>query len=374
MKRILSLAVLVAALIALGLLIGCNSGDSRSPVSSFLHGQTQTEDNGLSLTADPSSIVIDLGDPGSPIDPATNKRYEDSKLTAEVLDDQGTPLAGVEVTFSSSGGQLASKGDPVTTNDEGLAADTLRVSEDDPEEIEAKVTHEEREATVTISKTILQPNRPPVADAGGEQQVYCDSPEGATVTLDGSGSSDEDSTPGTNDDIVRFEWFEDFELGSEEFLGAGETIEVTFAVGQHAVTLQVTDSADETDTDETTVEVIDNTPPEVRLELNRSELWPPNHKMVDVHASVYVADCSPVTITLMEVSSNEPDNGIGDGNHEPDIMGADTGTEDYHFRLRAERAGGGSGRVYTIRYHVVDAAGFETTATAYVTVPHDQGH
>jgi hypothetical protein len=138
--------------------------------------------------------------------------------------------------------------------------------------------------------------------------------------------------------------------------------------------LKVTDTEDATDTDETTVEVIDNSAPVVRLELDPGDLWPPNHKMVDVHANVIVEDCSPVTITLLEVFSNEPDNGTGDGNHEPDIMGADVGTEDYHFKLRAERSGGGDGRVYTIRYHVVDDAGYETTATAYVTVPHDQGH
>jgi hypothetical protein len=374
MRRTLTLAAAVAFLLALALPTGCNNS-SQDPVGSFLSGQAQQEENGLSLQADPSEIVIDLGDPGSPTDPNNdNKRYEDTKLTAEVLDEQGEPMAEVEVTFSSTGGALASAGNPVTTNAEGLAGDTLRVYEDDPEEIEVTVTEGERSTTITIPKTIDQPNRPPVADAGEPQQVYCDSSEGATVTLDGSASTDEDSTPGTNDDIETFDWYEDFELGSETYLGEGETIDVTFGVGLHTVTLKVTDTEDATDSDETTVEVIDNSAPVVRLELDPGDLWPPNHKMVDVHANVIVADCSPVTITLLEVYSNEPDNGTGDGNHEPDIMGADTGTEDYDFQLRAERSGNGSGRIYTIRYHVVDDAGYETTATAYVTVPHDQGH
>jgi hypothetical protein len=95
--------------------------------------------------------------------------------------------------------------------------------------------------------------------------------------------------------------------------------------------------------------------------------------MVDIHATLDVADCSPVTIVLVSVTSNEPDNDIGDGNHEPDVMGVDEGTEDYEFQVRAERAGPGSGRVNTEVYVVTDEGGLETWATATIEVPHDQG-
>jgi endo-1,4-beta-xylanase len=88
---------------------------------------------------------------------------------------------------------------------------------------------------------------------------------------------------------------------------------------------------------------------------------------------VDVTDCSPVTVILESVTSNEPDDGIGDGNHEPDIVGADVGTEDYDFKVRAERSGTGMGRMYTVVYRVTDAGGLETLATATVRVPHDQG-
>jgi hypothetical protein len=54
-------------------------------------------------------------------------------------------------------------------------------------------------------------------------------------------------------------------------------------------------------------------------------------------------------------------------------MGAEIGTEDYDFQLRAERSGTGISRVYTVEYLVVDAAGLQTTAYAEVIVPHDQG-
>jgi len=73
------------------------------------------------------------------------------------------------------------------------------------------------------------------------------------------------------------------------------------------------------------------------------------------------------------VTSSEPDNGTGDGDTVGDIQGVELGSADYDFQVRAERAGGGPGRVYTALYKVVDAGGLESTATALITVPHDQG-
>jgi len=52
-------------------------------------------------------------------------------------------------------------------------------------------------------------------------------------------------------------------------------------------------------------------------------------------------------------------------------MGHDVGTADTEFQLRAERLGGGTGRIYTITYTASDASGNTATATATVTVPHD---
>jgi hypothetical protein len=41
--------------------------------------------------------------------------------------------------------------------------------------------------------------------------------------------------------------------------------------------------------------------------------------------------------------------------------------------LRADREGGGSGRLYTITLRCSDASGNAATRTAAVSVPHDQG-
>ena len=104
-------------------------------------------------------------------------------------------------------------------------------------------------------------------------------------------------------------------------------------------------------------------------------LWPPNHKMHDIWAELGISDCDDgPTIELVSVTSNEPPNANGDGNTEPDIMGVEAGTADLHFQVRAERQGGGSGRIYTAVYRVIDASGNSIEAQATVTVPHDQGH
>ena len=99
-------------------------------------------------------------------------------------------------------------------------------------------------------------------------------------------------------------------------------------------------------------------------------LWPANHKYVDVAATVIVSDNfdpAPV-VTLVSVTSNEPDNGPGDGNTTDDIVIVD----DTSFMLRAERAAGGDGRTYTVTYRVTDACGNSATDSLEVFVPHDR--
>jgi parallel beta-helix repeat protein len=103
-------------------------------------------------------------------------------------------------------------------------------------------------------------NEPPVANAGPDQTVEQESYAGAEVTLDGSGSTDPDSTEGTNDDIVSFEWYE----GGTP-LGSGEIMNRTFGLSSHTVTLVVTDSAGEVDDDEVVITVLDTTPPVITL-------------------------------------------------------------------------------------------------------------
>jgi len=106
-------------------------------------------------------------------------------------------------------------------------------------------------------------------------------------------------------------------------------------------------------------EVVDTTAPTLTVELEPSAAWPPNHKFVAVEAKVTAADACDAApeIRLVSVISNESENGQGDGSTSPDVRGALLGIDDRQFELRAERNGGGSGRVYTVTYEAEDASG-----------------
>ena len=120
------------------------------------------------------------------------------------------------------------------------------------------------------------------------------------------------------------------------------------------------------------LDLCEATPPQFdTLTVTPDTLWPANHKYVDVAATAVVSDNfdpSP-TVTLVSVTSNEPDNGEDDGNTVDDIVIVD----DYEFKLRAERSGIGTGRTYTITYEVTDSCGNSATASATVFVPLSQG-
>jgi subtilisin-like proprotein convertase family protein len=124
------------------------------------------------------------------------------------------------------------------------------------------------------------------------------------------------------------------------------------------------------------VMVNDEEDPTLVVTLSPDFLWPPNHRMMDVSATVTASDnCGSATVLLTSVMSNEADNsnGVGDGNTVNDIQGADTGTSDLMFSVRAERAGGGQGRFYTATYTATDGSGNTAVTGPTVFVPHDQG-
>jgi hypothetical protein len=147
-----------------------------------------------------------------------------------------------------------------------------------------------------------------------------------------------------------------------------------FPLGDTVVTFSAEDDSGNVGTCQATVSVVDTTPPEISVEVTPDELWPPRHKLVEVTATVTVSDiCDPnPVVTLVSITSNEPDNGLGDGNTTGDIQDALFGTDDRVFSLRAERAGGRKGRIYAILYSATDCSNNVATATATVTVAHDR--
>ncbi|HEY3177158.1 MAG TPA: hypothetical protein VGK94_15500 [Candidatus Polarisedimenticolia bacterium] len=231
----------------------------------------------------------------------------------------------------------------------------------------------ETQGTLAINRPC---NAPPTAAAGADLSAECSSPVGAGVTLDGSASSDVDSPPGTNGDIVQFEWFEDFGSPSQALLGAGETLNVTLPLGAHPVTLRVTDAAGESSLDGALVSVVDTIAPALAVAPSPATLWPPNHRMVPVQmaaAAQDLCDASP-SVALVSVVSSEPDDapGSGDGSTVNDIQDAAFGSPELGVTLRAERDATGRGRIYTVSYSAADASGNSVALSSLVSVPHDQ--
>jgi hypothetical protein len=140
-------------------------------------------------------------------------------------------------------------------------------------------------------------------------------------------------------------------------------IEVKAAIGAYSASASAT------------VSVEDHDPPVVGpLRVAPSVLWPPNHRLWPVAVEAEVSDTCDAApaLRLRSVSSNEPVDSNGDGSTAGDIVGAELGQPDFAVFLRAERAGGGAGRVYVLTYEAEDASGNSSTSAISVSVPHSR--
>lgn len=141
-----------------------------------------------------------------------------------------------------------------------------------------------------------------------------------------------------------------------------------YPVGDHTV---IVSAGDGTEVCEATLRVVDTLPP-VATPRSPVELWPPNHRLEDisVHDCVMIDDrCDrDVELYFTHITSDEPLNATGDGNTDADIVVRDCQT----VALRAERRGPEDGRVYSLGWRAVDAAGLSVEGTCKVVVPHDQ--
>jgi hypothetical protein len=203
-------------------------------------------------------------------------------------------------------------------------------------------------------------NEPPIADAGPDRTIEAVGPS-TSVLLDGSVSSDPD------DDSLAYEWRD----SAGRLVATTATANVSLPLGAHTFTLTVDDGRGGTATDDVTITVTDTTAPAISsLVASPNILWTPNHRMVPVSltaAPLDAVDPDPVC-AIMSVVSNEPANGQGDGDTAPDWITKGS----LELDLRAERAGGGMGRVYTINVRCIDASGNAATGSAPVVVPHNQ--
>jgi hypothetical protein len=151
-----------------------------------------------------------------------------------------------------------------------------------------------------------------------------------------------------------------------------------FPAGTTTITYSATDAHGNTGTATQTVTVVDNTVPTITLNSYAPSIWPPNHKYETFQVTQFVTGASDncdsgvglSSVVIEKVTSDEAENSGGDGNTLNDIVIA---ANCKSVQLRAERDGGGNGRVYTITFRVRDASGNTTRATRKVVVPHNNG-
>lgn len=218
------------------------------------------------------------------------------------------------------------------------------------------------DATQTISITVGNVNRPPVLTPMGD------------VEIDALESYETFASGFDPDGDQVFYNLVDPPLGMEidPVTGRIAWIPALDQQGNHLIQVSASDDHGASFSTYFTINVVNTSyPVYAQVIAAPDELWPPNHKLKDIHVSVIVSgtpDPAP-RVVLTSVTSSEPDNGQGEGNTINDIQEAEIGIADFDFKLRAERSGSGSGRVYTITYTITDQWGNTAVASDYVRVP-----
>ncbi len=211
-------------------------------------------------------------------------------------------------------------------------------------------------------------NSPPTVTCPADATVECGTPTEVTVVV-----SDADG------DAMTVVWSVNGVARQTNMVAASSppapanvSFVASLPLGTNHVAVHVTDSATNSASCSTIIKVVDTTPPVIEaVAADPSVLWPPNHKWVDVRVMARVTDtCGSTTWKIIGVTSNEPVNGLGDGDTSPDWMI----TGDHTLKLRAERSGKGNGRIYTISVQAKDESGnLSLIKTVTVKVPKSQG-
>jgi hypothetical protein len=186
-------------------------------------------------------------------------------------------------------------------------------------------------------------------------------------------------------DLLSYVWREGSDILASDFqntVQGGNPVKLPdhtftdFTLGLHTITLSVDDGINEPITSNITVNIVDTTVPTLAPVPNKTILWPPNHKMVDIMIEANTSDNSGGQITLSAtVSSNEPQDSLEDGDTSPDWTEPVIDQENciIYLQLRSERSGSGDGRIYTITITATDEIGNSSQSHVEIMVPHDKG-
>ncbi|HEV7889784.1 MAG TPA: immunoglobulin-like domain-containing protein [Pyrinomonadaceae bacterium] len=298
----------------------------------------------------------------------------------------------ITLTVTDTGG--GSDTDDVVVNITDTVAPTINVNGDNPMTVECHTTFTDPGATaIDACAGSLPVNSSGTVDANtpGVYVIHYSATDGTNTATAMRTVNVVDTTPpvvtlnGMNPLTVECHTsFSDPGATASDSCDASVPVSVSGSVnvnvpGAYMLTYTATDDSGNIGTATRTVNVVDTSGPTITLNPNQQmSLWPANHKYQTVTVTDFVLSASDACdstvnrskVYIVKITSDEVENGNGDGNTFDDIVIA-PGCKS--AQLRAEREGGGDGRVYTITFKVVDAAGNFATATATVTVPKSQG-
>lgn len=217
-------------------------------------------------------------------------------------------------------------------------------------------------------------NRPPTCVMTLPDTLAChELPDcgGRRVSLDGSASHDTDL------DLHEHLWR--VTCGSAVIEASGALAEACLPVTCEPclVELTVVDLRGNSSTCSQALEIVDDVAPLIApIAKEPVSLWSPNHRMSCLPRATWapvISDgCDPEpTWRLVACTSNEPEDGLGDGHFEPDCTISADGEE---ACMRAERSGTGEGRLLTLWGIARDACGNESepSPVGEVVISHDR--
>jgi len=210
-------------------------------------------------------------------------------------------------------------------------------------------------ASCTATVTVVDQTAPTLT-CPADQTVECnDGKGGAAVTFTATASDNCDTNPA---------------------VACAPPSGSTFLLGTTVDACRASDNSSNISNCTHNVTVVDTTPATV-ITTDPAPLWPPNHIYHRIDLSdciVSIHDACQGTLDIAShakatcCTSDEPNNGLGDGDTADDCVIVDNHSID----VRAERSGNGNGRVYTIHYTVTDDSNNITDHTCTVSVPHSQ--